>query len=323
MESNGVSDLKTGTESKLKFKQLQRKLDLPLWQARGLLDTLWTFVRDNCPAGDIGRFTDDEIAIGLDWRGCAASLIAILVETRWLDLSPVARLVVHDWREHCEDSVHKSLARKTECFWDGSMPSLTRFPVKERRAIEQLYKRAFQNAQERSQTLKNAPTEPNRTEPNGALPSLTAPGAAPSPLEEKNFMGDRSDRPIGAPRSTPAGRSPIESFDLSEIDWGLVARFAESAAKRVPVRNDKDRRAWIRYAVMACTTFSEAWLADAAEAVANAKETRATRQAHFVAVLQSKAAEQNVDAETFNSMARRIEIPVEVWKSDVLGGPRK
>jgi hypothetical protein len=82
---------------------------------------------------------------------------------------------------------------------------------------------------------------------------------------------------------------------------------AEAAAKRVPP------------VTLASVTFGESWIADAAEAVARATETRRTRQAHFVAVLKRKAADQHgIDEPTFTAMVRRIEIPTDVWKSPVL-----
>lgn len=169
--------MKSGTESKLKFKQLQRRLDLPLWQARGLLDTLWKFVAENCPTGDLGRYTVEEIAIGIDWRGEPSTLIEALLEFRWLDRTAEQTLVVHDWAEHCEDGVHKSLARKTELFCDGTMPSLSRFRQDERSEILSSYKVRYGdevqktgNAPARPETHENAPTKPCQTKPNLAPP---------------------------------------------------------------------------------------------------------------------------------------------------------
>lgn len=156
----------------------------------------------------------------------------------------------------------------------------------------------------------------------------------------KNSMGERDS--IGAtdstsdsggggnnhsPRSNQSNHSPKnfsrrteeEPLDVSDLDWSHVAAMAEAVGRRVPARTEDDRRAWLRYAALAETVFSEAWLVDAAEAVANATETRATRQAHFVGVLQAKALElHGVDGETLTGMARRIEIPTQVWKSRVL-----
>src|SRR6185312_62624 len=123
--------MKAGTESKLKFKQLMLAFSWQVWQAAGLLDTLWKFVAHNCPRGDIGRFSIEEIAVGIDYRGDAHELIDTLVRLRWLDRVD-ENLRVHDWSQHCEDSVHKNLARLTETFIDGTFPSLNRFTQKER-----------------------------------------------------------------------------------------------------------------------------------------------------------------------------------------------
>jgi hypothetical protein len=141
---------------------------------------------------------------------------------------------------------------------------------------------------------------------------------------EENSNRDRTDR------GKPADQSPLEDsvsgggerlppLDLSAVDWECVIRSSEALGKRVPPFTDKDRRQWFKFAVMAQVIFSEHWLLDSAEAVVNAK-SRSTknRQAHLVAVLKSKAAEQHVDASTFRGILRRIEIPADVWKSEIL-----
>jgi hypothetical protein len=77
--------MKSGTESKLKFKQLQRRFDLALWQAHGLLDTLWEFTKSNAPAGDIDDSPTKKsplvwigVTIPTDWptrwSSCAGSI---------------------------------------------------------------------------------------------------------------------------------------------------------------------------------------------------------------------------------------------------------
>jgi hypothetical protein len=103
--------MKIATLEKLKFKNLQRRLRLPLWQAVGLLEALWKITCRNAPAGDIGRLTNDEIAAALEWSGDAGELIAALVETRWLDADAKHRLLVHDWAEECESWLHASFKK--------------------------------------------------------------------------------------------------------------------------------------------------------------------------------------------------------------------
>jgi hypothetical protein len=116
------------------------------------------------------------------------------------------------------------------------------------------------------------------------------------------------------------GREGEEPFDLSGVDWDAVVSLAQDVAKRVPPRTEDDRRAWLKYAVMAEQMFCDDWLIGAAEIVRNAKATKQTRQAHFVDMLQRRAAEASdgTDVETFNAIARRIEIPDKIWHSHVL-----
>jgi hypothetical protein len=94
--------MKIATIEKLKFKRLQRRLELPLWQAVGLLESLWKVTYRNAPAGDIGRLSNEDIAAAIEWKGDADELVAALVECRWLDEDDIHRLLIHDWEEECE-----------------------------------------------------------------------------------------------------------------------------------------------------------------------------------------------------------------------------
>jgi hypothetical protein len=118
-----------------------------------------------------------------------------------------------------------------------------------------------------------------------------------------------------------AGGEKRKAIDLSGIDWSLVEARAESAGRKVPPVSDEDRRNWLRFAVMTQLSFSEDWLTDSIQAVLCAKESRKTKQAHLYGVLKSKAVELGL-GELFSSMLRDIEIPKDVWKSGVLGGPK-
>jgi hypothetical protein len=107
--------VKRGTETRLKFKSLKAKLGLSLWQTKGLLQALWDFAGENCPDGDVGRFTNQELALGMEWPADRADeFVAALVETRWLDETKECRLLIHDWEEHCESWVSKVLARRRQ-----------------------------------------------------------------------------------------------------------------------------------------------------------------------------------------------------------------
>jgi hypothetical protein len=210
---------------------------------------------------------------------------------------------------------------------DSGQKPITRIPKFERHLSEGAKARALAAEKKRKQraemSLKNGDKCPGET---GTRREETR----GDPIV-KTFMGDRKANGVfhvtrGENRSP---QSPInlgegkgeEPLDVSALDWEHVAAMAEAVGKRIAPATEDDRRAWLRFAVLAETSFGEAWLVDAAEAVVAAKETRKTRQAHFVGVLKSKALDQHeVDGETFTAMLRRIEIPASVWKSDVLGG---
>jgi len=140
--------------------------------------------------------------------------------------------------------------------------------------------------------------------------------------EERDSNRDRSDRqkPFDHSRleKSDAGGEELQPLDLSHVDWESVIQMAEVLAKRVPPFSAQDRRQWFKFSVMAHSCFSEHWLLDSAEAVLSAKNHAKNRQAHLVAVLKSKAAEQGVDAPTFRGILRRIEIPAEVWKANTM-----
>jgi hypothetical protein len=100
------------------------------------MEMLWHFTAQYCPRGDIGRYTDDEIAEACAWpeERPSRELIETLIECRLLDAHPEYRLVVHDWADHAEDSVHTRLARAGESFADGRPPRSSRLAKSDRRA---------------------------------------------------------------------------------------------------------------------------------------------------------------------------------------------
>lgn len=222
--------MKSGTEGKLKFKQLQRRFELELWQARGLLDTLWKFSAENAPRGDIGRFTDEEIAVGLDWRRDPEDLIKTLVDLKWVDRAPApSRLLIHDWPEHCEHTVHNALARRLETFADGTIPSMSRLTEKERSQLKAKYElkygkeavesgRVLTNAQERSETLLgHAPAIPSLAIPSHTIPSQEG-GAASPPLagQDPEILTPPAPPALPARNEPPSPPAPAEKEPRAE-----------------------------------------------------------------------------------------------------------
>lgn len=103
--------MKRGGPSHPKTFALAEALGIPRAHAVGLLELLFHFTAQYCPAGDVGRFEDKRIAAALDWRGSADKLVGALASAGWLDPHPAARLVVHDWAEHADRTVVQRMRR--------------------------------------------------------------------------------------------------------------------------------------------------------------------------------------------------------------------
>jgi len=108
--------MKHGTIRHPKLLALAKVLSLRPYEALGLLEALldWTF--QYAVRGDVGRFSDAEIAAGIGYAGTPSRLVDALVVTRWLDACTQARLVVHDLAEHAPWSWRRSLQRRNVDF---------------------------------------------------------------------------------------------------------------------------------------------------------------------------------------------------------------
>lgn len=127
--------MKPGAWNSPKHRRLARELKIEPWGAAGILEGLWLFTAAHAPRGDIGRWSDADIAEAIGWSGAAGKLVAALVTSGWLDQSPQYRLIVHDWSDHAEDRVHTALARQRLHFADGKVPSVTRHLHSQEREI--------------------------------------------------------------------------------------------------------------------------------------------------------------------------------------------
>lgn len=104
--------MKRGTPDHRKMKDLSKRLKIPLPYAVGLMEMLWHFVAKWNPQGDVGRVPDEYIAEACGWKGNPQKFINALVECGWLDRDPDYRLLVHDWDQHADQSVSKTLKNR-------------------------------------------------------------------------------------------------------------------------------------------------------------------------------------------------------------------
>jgi hypothetical protein len=118
------------TPSSPKFKRLVRRLrescNHPAVSLEticvGILELLWHETARHASQGDIGKFSNSEIAEALGWIGDENVLIQSLIDTEFIDKHPDHRLVVHGWADHCPNFVKAKLRRLDLPFACGTEP---------------------------------------------------------------------------------------------------------------------------------------------------------------------------------------------------------
>lgn len=108
--------MKRGTPQHPKVDLLMFGLTLPRPAVVGHLELLWHFAARYAPRGDVGRFTDAQLAAAACWEGDPARFVRALVDCGWLDDCDEVRLVVHDWHDHADDTTRKHLKRHGQDF---------------------------------------------------------------------------------------------------------------------------------------------------------------------------------------------------------------
>lgn len=108
--------MKRGTPNHPKTHHLAAALDIGLWGAVGVLESIWHFAQSYAQAGDVGRHSNEAIARGIGWSGDANALISGLVISGWLDRCHCHRLRIHDWPEHADQTVERFLSNNSQHF---------------------------------------------------------------------------------------------------------------------------------------------------------------------------------------------------------------
>ena len=182
----------------IKFKKLMRRLNAPKPLVVGWLELLWHAAQKNAAAGDIGRYTNEEIAIELEYDGDPDHLVASLVECGWLDECEEHRLVIHDWADHCPNWVKGSLKRH------GKKVASAKEPPRD--ATREVTK----------EPPREPPREPAKDAPISTLPpNLTQRNVTkPNPTKQRKRVA----------RAVPASCEEVEEYckqNNKEIDVGM------------------------------------------------------------------------------------------------------
>lgn len=90
---------------------------MPAWAALGLLESLWHWVGRYRPSG---LLTSEDLLDVSDEIRCNETHVAALVEAGWLDDLGDGKFYIHDWHDHADDTVKKTLQKRGEAFANGA-----------------------------------------------------------------------------------------------------------------------------------------------------------------------------------------------------------
>jgi len=103
--------MKRNTIDHPKMRRLARRVGGRA-QAVGILECLWHWAARYAIQGDVGRWPDEDIAEAVYWDGDPEEIVQHLIECGWVDEDATHRLVIHDWEDHADESVRKTLKNR-------------------------------------------------------------------------------------------------------------------------------------------------------------------------------------------------------------------
>ncbi len=114
--------MKRGTPKHPKVDELMDLLNISRALAVGTLELLWHFTAIYAIQGDVGKWSNAQIASACEWDLEPDVLITGLFQAGWLDQSDDYRYLVHDWAVHADQSVKKTLGNRHLDFINGGVP---------------------------------------------------------------------------------------------------------------------------------------------------------------------------------------------------------
>lgn len=216
--------MKPSTPDLMKFKRLQRKLKESTRGVVGLLELLWIGTGKNAPRGDIGKMTNEEIAIMVDWSGDADVLVDSLVECGWLDTDKESRLIVHDWHQHAPSWVKGNVLQHLGGF-------VVRSPAGSPQGI-------VLKEVPKGPSLGDSPSSPVQSSPNQTLECCEVDKSPQQP-------------PAKDPKDCAYPEFPcIRGKHCADTEWVLSAEFLETLRECYPGVNvelqSKRAHAWVQ-----------------------------------------------------------------------------
>lgn len=203
--------MKAGTLNHVKTKRLKRKLGIPLYQAAGILESLWQLSAECADDGAIGKYSDEEIASHLEWEHDPGELIQALLDCRWLDKDDDARLLIHDWFDHApnyiKDRIRKRVQREITTYDDKTRDKQRNVPG------------LSDTPRDKSTPVAINPSHPNPTQPIPGNPN--PPCAAKAAGCEEAPPAREEISPEELPQKAPRKRAAPDAAEIRAEDLPL------------------------------------------------------------------------------------------------------
>jgi hypothetical protein len=226
--------VKIGTIDHPKTRKMELLTGLCPNHVLGILEHFNHWVCRNAPQGDIGKWCDEQIEIGIApelgnalraAKKKPATLVWVLTEAGFVDQAPPPwRLIVHDWPEHCEQRVKKYLQRNG-----------LRFAEEEADEADA----GWRKRKKSGRSMENVPTP---CPDNGRTPCLDKVSLHARVTGTGPGTGTGSgipDTPNGYPKSFPEWFDQMRSMhpDYQKIKQGVAERIwmvAQGLVKNLP-----------------------------------------------------------------------------------------
>ena len=231
--------------SHTKMAKFMRVMKLKRFHVVGLCELLWHTTAREAPAGDIGKLDNEDIAYALDWDGDPEELISGFIQAELVDVDEAHRLVIHDWYDHAEDSVHSKLARARKFFANGQPPKITGLRKDERDVANAFYS-ACNPVATPVQRVATAINSACNALVEHALPCLSLSPAMPSPAmppaqtAESDILAKRAIATVRSIQIVPVAGKRLAIDDFRELmestgkplnEHDFIAAAMEAASK--------------------------------------------------------------------------------------------
>lgn len=243
--------MKVRTLDHPKTGALALRLGLERWGALGILEALLGWTRVYAIQGDVGRWSDAEIAQGIGWvTRPPAELIEALVATRWLDADPDGRLVIHDVKEHADNAWRQCLEDAGLTWWDGTPPRRQVRGRPRKKNSSAIQGKLQHNSSEMSPKSHQPEPEPepedlNPLPPSGAQPTLELNGGTAPASWPQRFvaMWNATVKQLPQATLTPERARRLETRKRHMPDLDAWRRVIETA-DRSDFYNGKNQSQW-------------------------------------------------------------------------------